>query len=129
MIILILIASALAHLSYREDLPPLTEHLNTYDFFSHKEADWLLNFGMHDCQACTDLADEWAFVHSDQVRLARVNCSDILSVTLCKYFGLSSVPQIVRVTQGNYYFMPATIDKTSRNIQIFMDSKYPEAFI
>ena len=129
MIYLILFTTALAHLAFREDLHKRVDYANAEDFFFRRQEEWLLNFGLPDCEVCTNMADSWAFVKSDSVRLAKIDCADPLSQSLCIYFGLTQVPTIIRVSNGSYYFMPTTMEKTAENIQSFMETKFEDAFV
>jgi hypothetical protein len=89
MIYLIFFTTVLAHLSFREDMPMRLDFADAEDFFLRKHEEWLLNFGLPDCEVCADMADSWAFVQSDSVRLAKVDCADLLSRSVCLYFGLT----------------------------------------
>lgn len=57
------------------------------------------------------------------------NCKDSTNNQICKYFGLKTLPTVIRVTNSEFFFMPVTYDKTAENLLTFMVSDYLEAFI
>lgn len=105
------------------------------EFLDNKAQDWFLYFtGTTDCQPCIDLIKEWtAFEESlpqdNKIKIGYVSCVNPLSKDMCKYFGLHTVPTVIRVVDSEYYFMPGTWDKTADNLLKFMNTDYSEAFI